>query len=533
MNRRVALLLTLGMVALWLAASFGGAGRYPQATCDEAFYARSALEYVRAAAEGRWWPVQGVMFYLPHGRTYWLMLGAVLTAFGQSLVVARIVSIFGWVGLIAATYAIGAAYSSRKVGLWSAALTSVAWLALHAGHRARPDILAAAGAAALVALARPLARRGRPLEALVLGAALILALDLHPIALYITAPLALLTAWWLIRERAWRALAALIGGLILGAVGLAALHFGPMLGPALQLALTDPAAVIGSQGVLGQGAEGPLLPAAAAGFARFWWGYYAWFAPWASLPLGILYAVGLVAALVSRRPELRELALLVIVSSALFAIVNAGYTAPPGYAVLWLPLYGVMGVSVLLDWAGHWPLPAGRPNWGDSALVVLWLATLVGSSYLVLTQPADAYASAAAQIEAAAEPGERVMAPSTWWFALDDGVTFLDETLVAPEGSGLWWNAVPDVEGDSSAALDLPRSNDLTAGEAAERAAGVLATLRPDVVLDDGTIGCQVDQTVLSTALTEAIQTACEPTRTLDLPGGYGSPTIYRCTWPE
>jgi hypothetical protein len=531
-HHRRALLLVFSAGVLWLVASLATAGRYPQVTCDEAFYARSALAYVHAVAQGHWWPAEGVMFYLPHGRTYWLMLGSALAAFGQTIVAARVVSIVGWAGLIAATYAIGAVYASRKVGVWSAALTAVAWLALHAGHRARPDILAAAGAAVLVALARPIARRGRWLELLALGAALVLILDLHPIALYVTLPLAALAAGWLIRGRHYGALAALIAGLILGGVALLALHFGPLLGPVLRLAVADPAALIGSQGVLGQGAKSPLLVAALSSFARFWWRYYAWFAGPASLPQGVLFVVGLVAALVGCRPELRTLAGLIVVSSVLFAVVNAGYTAPPGYAVLWLPLYMVLGVAVLLDWAEHRPWQIERLGWGESVLGLLWIATLAGSVYLILSQPASAYAHAAAQIESVAESDDRVLAPSVWWFALKDDLTFLDETLIAPEGSGLWWNAVPDTEGMALASLDLPRSNDLSADAAADRAANALIALQPDIVFEDGVIGCQVDQTALSAALADAVEAACESGQVLDLPDGYGSPTTYTCSWP-
>ena len=77
---------------------------YPAPTCDEAFYSRTALRYVRTLGADAAWPPIGVSFFMPHGRAHWLILGSALQLFGTSLVSARSVSLVGWLLFTIATY---------------------------------------------------------------------------------------------------------------------------------------------------------------------------------------------------------------------------------------------------------------------------------------------------------------------------------------------------------------------------------------------------------------------------------------------
>ena len=117
---------------------------YPAPTCDDAFYGRTAIKYYDAVTTGTIWPPLDAHFYLFHGRWYWMILGVVFSILGNTLIAARIVSFFGLVLLVFATFLIGNLYVNRKTGLWAALLVGTAWLTTYSGHLARPDILAVA-----------------------------------------------------------------------------------------------------------------------------------------------------------------------------------------------------------------------------------------------------------------------------------------------------------------------------------------------------------------------------------------------------
>ncbi len=529
-SRKTWLIAALVVAAgAWLAFNLWSLERYPPVTCDEAFYMRSAGRFVEAAASGQRWPALGVMFYLPHGRLYWLALGGLGALLGETLFVARLVSLLAWALLIAATYAVGRLYGSQRIGLWAAALAAATWLSLHTGHRVRPDMLAAAAGVASVALmALTLPRRQAALYA-AFGFALVFQLDIHLNLLHLAWPMAAWTVFRCVRQRAFGHLAVFGGGLALGAVLVAWLHLGPALGTLAGLALADPAALAASYigGGTGGQAALPSLVGMAASFGQFWWQYYAWLAPLVSLPQAALFLGGLIYALLKGTSEQRVLAGLVVLSSLTFAVVNASYQLI-GYAMLWVPLYLVLGVSAVFGLAERFA-PGRAPRQLPAAILAGCLLIYgAGGVYLAATHGEPGYEAEAERLRAVTGTEARVLGSPLWWHAYREQL--VDEVLLAPTNSTLWWNAIPDEQGIEADVLDLI-APDAHAEPPEPYVRAMLADdLRPEYVIEDGVIGCQTTRTPLSEALAAVVEELCRPVAQLDL-GEYGVQTVYACDW--
>ena len=490
---------------VWAAFNLSSLSRYPSATCDEAFYARSALRYTEALLAGERWPQSGTGFYLPHGRIYWALLGGALTLLGQTMFTGRLVSLAGLAGVMAATYLVGRRYASPRVGLWSAALIGVTWIGLHTGHRARPDMLAVAASIGTVGLAHVLRERGQAWLFGALGLALTLQLDIHPLTMHIGIPLAVMVAIGLIRDRAWASSAWFVLGLAVGGVVLLQLHLGPQAVPMLKRFLLSPLEVAQSQGLMAlSGANSSVLDVLLASpqrFGNFWWHCYAWLTPVFSLPQAVLFVLGLVGALIKPDRNLFSLAMLVIFSSALFDLAEKLRS-----------------------------LPIVR-RWPEALLTGLWLTYVAGGAYLVFTRPARAYQTGADRLVEHIEPGARVMAHSTWWYALHDKVVFLDETLLTPVNSGLWWNSVPETDDMELADLPVKLADEGSPEANARRVEAVLRDdLRPDYVIDDQVMGCLSSPSPLSEPLTAYLEQVCTPVDDITLEV-YGRQVVYACDW--
>ena len=162
---------------------------YPAPTCDEAFYGRTAIKYYDAVTTGTTWPPLDAYFYLFHGRWYWMILGVVLSIFGNTLIAARIVSLFGLALLVVATFLVGDLYVNRKTGLWAALLVGTAWLTTYSGHLARPDILAVAIGTMSVVWVKYTLDNPHWRRFFILGLLLILQLDFHVINIHLILPI--------------------------------------------------------------------------------------------------------------------------------------------------------------------------------------------------------------------------------------------------------------------------------------------------------------------------------------------------------
>jgi 4-amino-4-deoxy-L-arabinose transferase-like glycosyltransferase len=524
--------LIVGLIA-WFGLNLWTLERYPPVTCDETIYMRTAERYERALSGGESWPQgTGVVFWLPHGRAYWLALNGAFALLGETLYAARLVSLVGWGGAVAATYVLGRQAVSRRAGLWSAGLVGLAWVALHTGHRARPDMLAAAVGTVtfgLVILAR---QRDKGWLYLVLGLAATLQLDFHFNLVHFTWPIALLITICLVRERAFGKLGWFVLGLVVGGLFVVWLHLGGASGPILGEMFGNPVGFIA--GYVARGQEGGRDIGAAllngfASFGRFWWRYYGRLAPVLSILQAVLFIGGLVFALLVRDRSLRTLLLLVVLSSLTFAVVNAGYQLI-GYAMLWLPLYTVLGVAAVYGLAERLRgAPEGKRRATNALLGVMALLYLAGDAYLIATHPAGLYRDAAARLLEDIEPGSRVLTGSLWWHAMRDEVVFIDENLLWPTRSSVWLTAVPDEDPPEMSLV----SSIVRPHEARPLVKARLEDeLQPDYVIDDGVTGCQSTISPVSRVLTLYLEEHC--TRldevTLKL---YGSQTIYACEWPD
>ncbi len=543
-DKRLPALASVLLMLAWLAFQLASLRGYPPVTCDEAFYTDSALRFTQAVLSGSVWPQQGVRFFLPHGRAYWLMLGSAALAFGPTVFVVRVVSLLGLVALAAATYLLGVQITaSKRAALWSAALVAASWIGLLAGHRARPDVWAAAAAIATVGLACSLlAGRCAWWACGLLGLVMVLQLDLHPIGVYVVSVLGLYVGGHLARERAFTALLALAAGLLLGGLIYLWLHWFQPLGAAATV--PTPGAIFASHGFDLSRAGGGTLPGrlwrAGQWFAGFWWGYYAWLAPVVSLPQAALFVFGLTYTLVRGRGGPRLLGWLVVVSSLVFAVVNADYTAPPGYAALWSPLYTVLGVYALFDLPGRLTRRPHRDHWLPVGLLGGLLALYVaGDLYLAArSRPID-YTRPGQQIASAVEPESRVFGNAVWWFALHSRATLIEEATLlvfnraatgeVPLADSIWY----PLNGDKVAVTDADvRAIPPGASEAAKVHDWLSRLLRPDYVVLDGVIDCYAEPVPMAEALADVVERECTPVIAADSLW-YGTQTVYACPWGD
>ena len=474
---------------------------YPTPSCDEAFYGRSALKFFDAAVAGKRWPAADASFFLFHGRGYWLVLGIAFSFLGTTLFAARMVSLVGLIVLVLATFLIGKLYVNRSVGIWSAVLVTAAWLSLHSGHLARPDMLAAAVGAVSVVWVKRALENPRLWRFLLLGMLLVLQLEIHPLPVHLGLPILLMVAAYSFRNKSWIPLCAtMLGMLTAGALVLFG-RYGNETAVFLNGIFGENALVIKFvRG--GSSLDGTNWLDWAGNFLGFWWRSYAWLAPFVSIPQALLFMIGLVFAYVSRSAGLRTLASLVVISSVTFAITNSSHSWL-GYSLLWLPYYTVMGVAAVSRLRVVSPWRWLNRNIVPVVLALYGLLYLVGDVYLVSKDGAnteETYYQEANQLLFGIPASARVLAKQYWWYAMFDKVTFLDEHLIAPQGSLAWWIGVPDVIAASQP--DSDRSTQVREQFENE--------LRPDFVVMDGLLGCVDVREANFDALLDTVQSRCE-----------------------
>lgn len=497
---------------------------YPPPNCDETFYGRSAIRFASALAGDETWPPAGSLFFVPHGRSYWLLLASAFWLFGETLFAARLVSLTGLAALAAATYMLGRAYATRSVAAWSAGLVGVAWLSLFAGHFARPDIWAAAAGTATLGLLEIARRKRQPWMYAGLGLALALQLDLHLNLLHFVLPVLAIGAWYTLRERHFAHFGLLAGGLLLGGVAVAYVHLGGAVGEIAATVARDPGALLNSYLNQDAGRSQAPLVAAAVSLARFWWRYYAWLTPYLSLPQAALFLFGLIGALAYRGSRRRSLALIIVASSFTFAVVNRNYQWL-GYSILWLPLYMVLGVAELDRLLRRVQRPRAAGRLLTATLSGLALLYVGGDLHLASSHYGQGYFKDAHALLARIPTGSRVLTSAMWWYGMKDDVVFLDEYLAAPVDSNVWWQGVPDhTSADHSNLVTAPPES-----AADEIDAQMSMVLRPDFVIADSVIGCLSTPDENSAMLEAYIDQSCQLVDVYDSET-YGVQRIYACT---
>lgn len=515
--------------------------RYPVVSCDEGYYVKSALRYTDAVASGSSWPTPGGRtFYLPFGRSYWMLVGGSAQLLGPQLEAGRLISLLSLLAAVAATYQVGSRFASRQVGLWAAALISVEWLMLYMGHLSRPDMLATAAASWLIVLWDVAGSRSSGWLYLLLGALTILVLDSHFLALHLAWVVGAWVVFDLARRRVWRLLGVYIVGLVIGAALLIWLHLGVDTWQLMALFFSDPVAAL--QSYIGDTSAGAVQPGVLVGhifrsFAEYWWLRYGWHIPVLSLVEAVFFMTGTLSALLNG-PRLRLLGMLIVLSSLSFMATNirTGY-ALFGYSILWIPLYTVVGVAAVFNLWGRWS-PARLPAWTPQALLA-GIAVLYISAdlYLVSRRPPDAHARAVALLTQTMEPGSRVMLSRQWWFGFPNDLVFVDEELVMSPATNSWWNAVPDATLESQQdEISLVYTPLVERSETNEEIAERFAELRPDYVIADTVLGCNTYPSRESQFLLELVQTMCKPLEDVDTgitpeAAYYGVKTLYSCKW--
>ena len=111
------------------------------------------------------------------------------------------------------------------------------------------------------------------------------------------------------------------------------------------------------------------------------------------------------------------------------------------------------------------------------------MLNVTGDVYLVSgdnSGMSDSYQLEAQQILSQIPAESRVLAKPYWWYAIQNKIVYLDEHLVAPQGSLSWWVGVPDMESISALERD----------SLSQSKKQFVENLQPDFVVVDGVLGC-------------------------------------------
>lgn len=481
---------------------------YPPPACDEAFYARTALGFTHTLADKEIWPYINLnaLSFLPHGRAYWVMLSAAFAVLGQTLFAARVVSVVGWAGLVAATYFVGRVYVSDRVGRWSAALVGVSWLSLFTSHLARPDLVAAASTTAAVGLLQVAVTERKAWLYGLLGLVITLQLDLHMNSLHFIPPLAALAALQIYRDRSGRQLAAFAAGLVGGFAIVGWIHLKDSFELVLPRLAANPVGFLDTYTYLeGEGAAAQSV----LSFVSFWQRFYGWPSLLLAAPQMGLFALGLAGVLARRERRLLALAFVLVVSSITYAVVNRNYQLL-GYAMWWLPLYVVLGVSALDSFA----VPASnfsRIRLNNIALASLFLLYAAGNVYLTRKPLGENYQNDADALLEGIAPGSRVLTSEVWWYAMHDRVVVVDEAMLFQHPRR------------SPGAVFVSDAENV-----AEKLSGVMA---PDYAVLDQVLGCFSSPESTSLALTAYVEKNCRRLKTYQSEL-FGEQAVYVCAAP-
>ena len=462
---------------------------YPAPMCDEAFYGRTAIKYYDAVMTGTTWTPLDAHFYFFHGRLYWMILGVVFSILGTTLIAARIVSLIGLVLLVVSTFLIGNLYANRKTGLWAALLMGTAWLTVYSGHLARPDILAVAIGTISVVWVKYTFNNPNWWRFFSLGLLLVLQLDFHVINIHLILPILLMIVWQARKEVAQKNWWTYLCITVLGMLAATAMALIARYGTDISLSLSN----INADHTLFEIVRGYRSASVennwwilrmAANFVQFWWSNYGWFAPFVSIPQALLFLFGLTSAYISGNVELKRLGNLVFVSSLTFMVVNSEH-AWVSYSLFWMPYYFVLGVDAVrrICLSTEWNM---LNRYCSNIILTLYgVLNVAGDVYLVSgnnTDVGDSYQLEAQQILSQIPAESRVLTKQYWWYAMQNKIVYLDEHLVAPQGSRSWWVGVPDMESVSG----------LEGDSLSQVKKQFVEDLQPDFVVVDGVLGCNM-----------------------------------------
>lgn len=522
LNRHHLIIAATVWIIGWLIVNLFTLTLYPAITCDETFYGKTAQLFKDGLLSDTPWPNPGWLFFLPHGRTAWFVQSIGITLFDTTLFGVRFYSLVGWLLSIVLSVVIGKQYTgSEKVGFWAGGLVSISWLGFYAGHHARPDMLAAAGIAGLLAWLPFILRHQQNWPFLAFGFALTFLLDLHFNLLHFIWPLTLLMLINLLRERRWWQASYLLLGMFAAGLVLIWIHIGPAMGYFSNQIFTDFNHV--AHEYVRIDSEQTSLWDMARSFGHFWWQYYGAFARWLSYPQAILFLLGTIWAIVKPTLQLhRWLGWIIILSSLSYLIINGNYQII-NYAMLWLPLYMVVAVAAIFSTFEE------NPWLSSTILALLGAAYLAGNIYLAITVNTISYQKSIDRLLAGSEfqSGDRIIANHIWYFALSDqNLTFLPETLVESAKSNAWFYGVPEEEQHDLPVIvqnisSIPQSPE----DVNQRLTQIL---QPDYIIYTEKSNCPEVHTPAMIALTSWAESQCKLVNQIQTET-YGQLSLFSC----
>jgi len=448
--------------------------QYPAATCDETGYAASA--YTLATLGKPAWP------YYPesdrygrdinivhHGRTYLLGLGALLLGLGNSLFVTRLYSLLGGLAAVGLTYLVGHKLYNWRVGGLAAIVFATSFKFLLTTHLGRPETWATA---AILVTAYSLLKSfesTRPNTGLLItGLLAAWTLDFHFNALAFVAAFIGLVLWhygW--QKREWQPILIFAGGLTLGLIIWLGVHAWPAPEVAWQQ-LTGLS--VGYTGLKTGNPLASLLENASTIFDYLKSAYFlsAWPLSLLETGLGLL---GLGLAMYRRNQADKILTIVIFISLATFAILFSQRFVQ--YSVLWTPwlvLGGCAAVELLLQ---H--LTRTQPSWANPVLAmatgVLAIIQLGANGWLVYKFQDNNFSQMEIQVAQVVPTNTRVMADTTWWWALNKQRVFISDEYVSTEAP-------------------TPAANGSNTPEDTGWMEALMQRLDPDYVLFDKAVGC-------------------------------------------
>jgi 4-amino-4-deoxy-L-arabinose transferase-like glycosyltransferase len=424
LSKRVSPWILAGVAAVWLAIHLFGLARLPLPNCDEAWYASTAYQFLTHGNFGL--PIVNNIVGLGEahpvfGRFYLAGLAGTFALFGPGYFQARLFSLVGIIGLVAAVYFTTGRLYDRRAALIAALLTAFSWDVMVRGHNTRPEIWLAAATVAVLGLFVWYVNRPTFGSGVLFGLAAALPLNLHPNAILFLAGFGLLCLIEIgLRQRKLIALAgAGIGALAGGGVwwllsGAAFLH---ALGPGKWISL-------GNSPV--QTTVGTMLAAQGRWLVEHYWVAYGR----GAMLQAVYFLAALVIALIRRGRHDLWLVLLIVASMVGYTFLKVGKLPPP--SVLWVPLLLMLlagSLDGISDWLGsRLPLPGSLALTPFVIALPLLAAYLAGTLWLTYGARSVSYSQEIDSFEALIPPGATVAGEATWWFGLGAGDRpFLDD----------------------------------------------------------------------------------------------------------
>lgn len=512
----ICLAIIVGLVVLQI----GTLQDYPLPSCDETGYGDAAYSLITSGRPA--WSVfpepdrYGRDINIVHmGRIYLLGLGATFLLLGRSLFAARFYSLVG--GLLAAglTYLVGQKLYNRKVGAAAALVFLTSFKFFLTAHEGRPDIWTTASILASVYLVLKCLEEKPSWKLIgIAGFLAALTLDFHFNAMAFLAASTSIVIWrfgW--QTRQWKSVVIFGVGVGVGLVFWVGIHAWPSPSVAWEQLTTFSISYTGLQDrntLIG-------LLQNATSFPDFLKTAYI-DTPWPiSLIETALSMSGLSFAFYRRNPSDKIMLGLVGISVIGFAFLFSQRFIQ--YSVLWLPLLllsGFAAVEALTNYLGnHNERLSTLGLWGIA--VTIGLIQLGANGWLALKFRESNFEQMEVQLDNTIPPGTRVLADTSWWWALSARRTFLsDEYFIAD---------FPNAE-----ARDV-----VSAWTISE-----MQRLHPEYVLLDNAIGCTNAQGPAWTALHQYLTHSCtlvedlkgfwwnDPAYELSLLGQVTS--VYRCS---